>query len=190
MAGQPVEQRGGREHGGDVVPADDPRDLHGIGDFSNGPVRGCLEDGLVVLEHGEGVGNFYAIDASKRGDITQTGRVWHFTKVRRSISTAAVIDGLVYISDFSGFLYCLDANTGKEIWMHDHFAAVWGSPFVVDGKVYIGDEDGDVTVLAHGREKKVLAEMNMGSSVYATVTPAHGTIFLNNRNQLFAIANK
>src|SRR5687768_4808210 len=141
-------------------------------------------------EHGEGVGNFYAIDATKRGDITQSGRLWHFTKIRRSISTAAVADGLVYISDFSGFLYCLDANTGKEIWMHDLFAAVWGSPFVADGKVYIGDEDGDVTVLAHGREKKVLAEMNMGSSVYATVTPAHGTIFLNNRNQLFAIANK
>ena len=73
--------------------------------------------------------------------------------------------------------------------MHDLFAAVWGSPFVADGKVYIGDEDGDVTVLAHGREKKVLAEMNMGSSVSATVTPALGTIFLNNRNQLFAIAN-
>ena len=141
-------------------------------------------------EHGEGTGHFYAIDATKRGDITQSGRLWHFEKIRRSISTAAVVDGLVYISDFSGFLYCLDANTGKEIWMHDLFAAVWGSPFVADGKVYIGDEDGDVTVLAHGREKKILAEMNMGSSVYATVTPAHGTIFLNNRNQLFAIANK
>jgi outer membrane protein assembly factor BamB len=141
-------------------------------------------------EHGEGVGHFYAIDATKRGDITQSGRLWHFDKIRRSISTAAVADGLVYISDFSGFLYCLDANTGKEIWMHDLFAAVWGSPFVVDGKVYIGDEDGDVTVLAHGKGKKVLAEMNMGSSVYATVTPAHGTIFLNNRNQLFAIATK
>ena len=25
-------------------------------------------------EHGEGVGNFYAIDATKRGDITQSGR--------------------------------------------------------------------------------------------------------------------
>src|SRR5687767_7356126 len=141
-------------------------------------------------EHGEGVGHFYAIDATKRGDITQSGQLWHFTKIRRSISTAAVADGLVYITDFSGFLYCLDAATGKEIWMHDLFAAVWGSPFVADGKVYIGDEDGDVTVLAHGREKKVLAEMNMGSSVYATVTPARGTIFLNNRNQLFAIANK
>jgi outer membrane protein assembly factor BamB len=141
-------------------------------------------------EHGEGTGHFYAIDATKRGDITQSGRLWHFEKIRRSISTAAVADGLVYISDFSGFLYCLDANTGKEIWMHDLFAAVWSSPFVADGKVYIGDEDGDVTVLAQGREKKVLAEMNMGSSVYATVVPAHGTIFLNNRNQLFAIASK
>ena len=28
--------------------------------------------------------------------------------------------------------------------MHDLFAAVWGSPFVADGKVYIGDEDGDM----------------------------------------------
>ena len=46
-------------------------------------------------------------------------------------------------------------------------AAVWGSPLVVDGKVYLGDEDGDVVVLQAGKEKKILAE-NMGSSVYAT----------------------
>ena len=41
-------------------------------------------------EHGEGVGHAYAIDATKRGDITTTGRVWHFDKIRRAISTAAV----------------------------------------------------------------------------------------------------
>jgi outer membrane protein assembly factor BamB len=141
-------------------------------------------------EHGEGVGHFYAIDPTKRGDITTTGLVWHFEKIRRSISTAAVADGLVYISDFSGFLHCLDANTGQLYWTHDVFAAVWGSPMVVDGKVYLGDEDGDVVVLAHSKEKKVLAEMNMGSAVYATVVPANGVIFMNNRNQLFALAIK
>ncbi|MBI4486174.1 MAG: PQQ-binding-like beta-propeller repeat protein, partial [Acidobacteria bacterium] len=141
-------------------------------------------------EHGEGVGHFYAIDATKRGDITESGRVWHFDKIRRSISTAAVADGLVYISDFSGFLHCLDAATGQLHWTHDVFAAVWGSPFVVDGKVYLGDEDGDVVVMHHGKEKKVLAEMNMGSAVYSTVVPAHGTLFMSNRNQLFALAVK
>jgi outer membrane protein assembly factor BamB len=141
-------------------------------------------------EHGEGVGHMYAIDGTKRGDITKTGQIWHFDKIRRSISTAAIADGLVYISDFSGYLHCLDAKTGQEYWQHDLLAAVWGSPFLIDGKVYLGDEDGDIVVMAHGKEKKQLAEMNMGSAVYGTIVPANGVLFINNRSQLFAIANK
>jgi outer membrane protein assembly factor BamB len=141
-------------------------------------------------EHGEGVGHFYAIDPTKRGDITQSGKVWQFDKIRRSISTAAIVDDLVYVADFSGFLHCLDAKTGQEYWVHDVFAAVWSSPFVVDGRVYLGDEDGDVVVLQHGKELKVLHEMNMGSAVYGTVVPANGTLFINNRSQLFALAVK
>ena len=141
-------------------------------------------------EHGEGVGHFYAIDATKRGDITQSGLIWHNDKVRRSISTAAVADGLVYVADFSGYLHCFDADTGQEYWVHDMLAAVWGSPFIVDGRVYLGDEDGDVVALVHGKKKEVLAEMNMGSAVYGTITPANGAIIINNRNQLFSIATK
>jgi hypothetical protein len=59
---------------------------------------------------------------------------------------------------------------------------------VVDGRIYLGDEDGDVVIMQAGKEKKVIAEINMGSAVYATPVPAHGTLFLNNRNQLFALA--
>ena len=69
------------------------------------------------------------------------------------------------------------------------FAAVWGSTLVVDGKVYLGDEDGDIAILQTGKTKKVLGEMNMGSAVYATPVPAHGMLFVNNRNQLYALAN-
>jgi outer membrane protein assembly factor BamB len=139
-------------------------------------------------EHGEGTGHLYAIDGTKRGDITQTGRVWHFDQIRRSISTAAVQDGVVYAADFSGFLRAIDAKTGQELWVHDMLAAVWGSPILVDGKLYLGDEDGDVTVLQAGREKKVLAEMNMGSSVYSTPVPAAGVLYIVNRSQLYALA--
>lgn len=138
-------------------------------------------------EHGEGVGHLYAIDATKRGDITQTGRIWHFADIRRSISTGALKDGLLYYSDFSGFLHCLDAATGKQLWVHDMLAAVWGSPMVIGDKVYLGDEDGDVAVLATGRTEKVLGVYNMGSSVYSTPVPANGVLFIANRNQLFAL---
>ncbi len=139
-------------------------------------------------EHGEGVGHLYCIDATKRGDLTKDGLVWHFDKIRRSISTGALHDGLLYYADFSGFLHCIDIRTGKEVWQHDMFAAVWGSPLVADGKVYLGDEDGDVAVLQAGREKKVIGEMNMGSSVYSSPVPANGTLFIMNRNQLWALS--
>lgn len=151
-------------------------------------------DGLVYIangqdpEHGEGVGHLYAIDPTKRGDITRTGLVWHYDKIRRSISTAAIADGLVYYPDFSGFLHCLDAKTGTVYWVHDMLAAMWGSPMVVDGKVYLGDEDGDVVVLKHGKERVVLAEMNMGSSIYSTPVPANGALLISTRNELFALA--
>jgi outer membrane protein assembly factor BamB len=97
---------------------------------------------------------------------------------------------MIFYPDFSGFLHCLDAKTGKVFWVHDMFAAVWGSPMVVDGKVYLGDEDGDITILAATREKKVIGEINMGSSVYCTPIPANGALIIANRNQLYAIAEK
>ena len=139
-------------------------------------------------EHGEGVGHMYCIDATKRGDVTKTGMVWHYDKIRRSISTPAIKDGIVYQPDFSGFLHALDAKTGQVYWTHDVFAAVWGSPMLIDGKLYLGDEDGDVVILQEGKTKKVLAEVNMGSSVYSTPVPANGVLYISNRNQLYALS--
>jgi len=140
-------------------------------------------------EHGEGVGHLYAIDATKRGDITESGRIWHYADIRRSISTGALYDGILFYPDFSGFLHALDIKTGKAFWKHDMFAAIWGSPIVIDGRVYLGDEDGDIAVMAADRTFKLLAENNMASSVYSTPVPANATLFLNNRNQLFAIGD-
>ncbi|HKO42465.1 MAG TPA: PQQ-binding-like beta-propeller repeat protein [Pyrinomonadaceae bacterium] len=139
-------------------------------------------------EHGEGVGHMYAIDGTKRGDITTTGMVWHYDKIRRSISTPAIKDGIIYQPDFSGFLHAIDAKTGKAYWTHDLFAAVWGSPILINGKLYLGDEDGDVVIMEEGKTKKVIGEINMGSSVYSTPVPANGVLYISNRNQLYALA--
>ena len=60
---------------------------------------------------------------------------------------------------------------------------------IVDGQVYIGDEDGDVEVLKHGKEKKVVAKMHMGSSVYTTPTAANGVLYIATKSHLYAISN-
>ena len=140
-------------------------------------------------EHGEGVGNFWCVDATLEGDVTEKGKVWHRggNDFHRTISTVAISDGVVYAADLSGFLYALDAKTGQHYWTHDLLAAVWGSPFVADGRVYIGDEDGDVAILKAGKVKQVIAEPNMGVAVYSTPVARDGVIYVLGRNRLFAL---
>ncbi|MDE3262901.1 MAG: PQQ-binding-like beta-propeller repeat protein, partial [Acidobacteriota bacterium] len=71
-------------------------------------------------------------------------------------------------------------------WTYDTFAAVWGSPFVVDGKVFLGDEDGDVVVLRAGKELEVLGEYNLGASVYCTPVVKDGVLYILTRNRIWA----
>ena len=140
-------------------------------------------------EHGEGVGNLTCIDATRTGDITGSGKIWSYDKIHRSISTVSIDPqtGLLFVGDFSGYVYCFDAETGKLYWTHDMKAHMWGSTLVADGKVYCGDEDGDFVVLAAEKEKKLLSEANLGAPVYSTPVVANGVVYVASNAHLYAI---
>ncbi len=108
----------------------------------------------------------------------------------RTISTAAVHDGLVYIAEESGYLHCLDAKTGKRHWEYDFKSAVWGSAYWVDGKVYIGTEDGEVVVFEAGPTMKVLAKNDMGEPLHSTPVVANGVMYVAGKSKLYAIQAK
>ena len=80
-----------------------------------------------------------------------------------------------------------DPDTGEEFWTYDAFAAVWGSPFVVDGKVLLGDEDGDIAVLRAGKEMELLGEYNLGAAVYCTPVAKDGVLYVLTRNRIWAL---
>ncbi len=140
-------------------------------------------------EHGEGVGRLACIDATKTGDISKSGLIWEYKGVRRTMGTVSIDpdSGLLFLTDFSGFVHCLDAETGKLHWVHDMKAHMWGSTFVADGKVYVGDEDGDFCVLAATKEKKVLSEVNLGAAIDSTAIVANGVMYIASLTHLFAI---
>ncbi len=176
-------------------PKDSNWELGGYGTKNNLIATPVFLDNKVYIgvgqdpEHGTGIGHLYCIDATGSGDVTKTHAVWHLggEDFGRTMSTAAILDGLLYVPDLSGFLFCIDAASGKVHWKHDLLAACWSSAMIVDGHVYIGDEDGDVEVLKHGKEKKVVAKMNMGSSVYTTPTAANGVLYIATKSHLYAI---
>lgn len=182
----------------DLNPPDSKWVLGGRGTRNNIIATPVIHDDKVFVsvgqdpEHGEGIGHFYCIDGTKSGDVTQTGRVWHVggEDFHRTLSTCAIMDGLVYNADLSGYLYAFDVKTGRQVWKHDMLSAVWGSPYGVDGKVMIGNEGGEVLVFKHGGTKELLATHDMGGSVYTTPVVANGTLYITSRNTLYAISTK
>jgi len=120
-------------------------------------------------------------------DADGNGKLSFEETMHRTCGTVAIKDGLLFVADFSGLFHCLDLKTGKPLWTHDMLAASWGSPLIADGKVYIGDEDGDISVFRLSREKDLLAEINMGNSVYSTPIAVGDTLYIANKSHLFAI---
>jgi len=84
----------------------------------------------------------------------------------------------------------MDAKTGETIWDHDTGAAVWGSFLIADGKAYLGNESGTVTVLAAKREKKVIGEPALDGAIYSTPIVADGTIYVTTDKHLHAFGGK
>lgn len=108
----------------------------------------------------------------------------------RTMSTCAIEDDLLYVAEIGGFLHCLDANTGKVHWTHDTDATIWSSPFLSDGKVYLGTLAGTVLVFTHGKDKKLLAENEMNGRVCATPVAVGDTLYVMTENRLWALRSK
>jgi outer membrane protein assembly factor BamB len=102
-----------------------------------------------------------------RGDAQATGvarghlpakleLLWTFSTAKGGFeSTAAIVDGGVYIGSTDGNLYALDLATGKKRW---EFATPLGfsaSAAVQGGRVYIGDTDGKFYCIDAANGKKL-----------------------------------
>jgi outer membrane protein assembly factor BamB len=86
-------------------------------------------------------------------------------KFGRTMSTACVIDDVVYISELHGFLHCLDAKTGKHYWAFDVKGGMWGSPYYVDGKVFLATEKGDLFIFRHQKQGDVFDELDAAKDI-------------------------
>ena len=130
------------------------------------------------------------IDATKTGDVTATGEVWSYPLGRHVMSTVAVHEGMIFIADHARTVHCLDAATGKPHWTHDMKGEFWASPFVADGKVFIGTRKGDFAIFAASKEKQVLATIDFKRPISATATAANGVLYIATMSELYAIEKK
>lgn len=168
--------------------------------------RGDVSAELVVDRHGQPVPprRLQAIDPEAGEQIRpnpNSAALWHYRghdangdgtfdfeeTMHRTLGMVAIKDGLLVVGDFAGLVHCLDAKTGRVHWTHDMLAAVWGTPLIADGKIYLGDEDGDVAVFACSPQKKLVAENPMGNSVYGSPVAVSSVLYIATKTHLLAI---
>ena len=142
--------------------------------------------------------NFDPKAAANRG----SGLVWHHGGLvtpkpkdderefvfGRTLSTVAVVDGLVYASELAGYLQCLDARTGKKYWEHDFQEGTWCSPYYVDGKVFIGTDAGELYVFKHGKARNEPKKITVGPALKLPPIACNGALYVNSGSNLYAIA--
>jgi outer membrane protein assembly factor BamB len=175
-------------------------------------------------EHGPGAGALncvavtYAADQGKAAATaaeTATAKVeWRNTTVGRSMSTAAVTDGLLLVPELSGVIHAVDPATGKELWRHDAESNVWGSVLLADGKGYVGNESGELLILSagaaadkpaadkpaadakagtddkggeDGKDARVIAKIDLGGSVFSSPVAANGAVYVATGTQLYKL---
>ena len=165
-------------------------------------------------EHGEGNADLWCINPKSRGDVSpalvlrgkivpnpNSAVVWHFDKTgvepgqepkfenffHRSRCTPVAKDGLLIAVDTAGLVHCFDARTGQRHWTYDLYGPSPSSPIIINDRIYVGDEDGDVAIFALSKELKLVAELTMKESIDTTPTVVDGVLYLSTRSRLFAI---
>ncbi|HKO98578.1 MAG TPA: PQQ-binding-like beta-propeller repeat protein [Pyrinomonadaceae bacterium] len=153
-------------------------------------------DGRVFVAMGQSPGHgnapslVYAISPNGHGDVTQSRLLWTSREVGRVVGTPMVKDGLLYVGDLGGTVFCLDAATGALVWKHETHEAIWGCLLVAGDRVYVGNAEGLMTVLRAGRRKELLAQIEMNAPLYTRPAVIGDTLYLATASRLYLIAAK
>jgi outer membrane protein assembly factor BamB len=135
--------------------------------------------GIRTVYVGSGNGKFWALNATtgaKRWSYTIDG--CGSTKGTCRIgSSAAVVNGVVYFGAHNGYIYALNASTGALVWKKKlgdpaKGYAIWSSPLVVNGLVYVGVAGADDSPCVQGRVEAMSATTGTSAWTFDTIDPS------------------
>ena len=158
-------------------------------------------DGFAIVSSGRAPERpVFVVRPGSKGDITpaadatsSAGVVWSKTGRGSYMPTPIAYQGILYVLGNNGVFDAYELQTGAEVYRQraphpgSGFSA---SPVIADGKIYLASEDGDMVVLAAGREFKHISTNTMGELLMATPALSNGAMFVRSSQSLIAIGKK
>jgi outer membrane protein assembly factor BamB len=131
-----------------------------------------------------------AVKPEGKGDISKTNVVWSMEKDVPAITSPFVKDGILYMIHERGNLTCLDAATGKTVYVNKLKGQFYAAPVCADGKIYITAKNGTFYSLKEGREFQVLAESKLEGEFMASPAVSGKSLILRSSKALYRIEQK
>lgn len=154
------------------------------------PCRPLFGHGLLFISSGFSKGEMFAIRPDGTGDVTDTHIVWHEKKSMPSKPSPLLIGELLYTMEDRGVATCLNAKTGKTVWVGRVGGNHSASPIYAGGHIYMFDEEGTTTVLAPGSEYKVVATNKLGDGFMGSPAVAGKALILRSRSALYRVEQR
>ena len=151
---------------------------------STRPVTGL---GMVFYPTGWDATQLMAVRPDGSGEVSATHVVWRFARGVPQKPSILFVDGLIYMINDVGIASCLDAKTGTLVWQSRVGGTFSASPIYSAGRIYLFDEDGKATVIAAGREFKVLAENHLDNGFMASPAVVGNALILRTSKDLYRI---
>ena len=140
---------------------------------------------------GGGAGNYLtAVKLGGKGDVSTTHVAYTLKKATPYVPTPLFLDGRLYLISDAGMGSAIEAATGREIWSERLRAEFFGSPVLIDGKIYAPTTKGEMIVLATGDEFKELARNPLGEGTHSTPCVDGGRIYVKTFMHLVCVAGK
>jgi outer membrane protein assembly factor BamB len=140
---------------------------------------------------GGGAGNYLsAVKLGGKGDVSRTHVAYTLRKATPYVPTPLFLDGRLYLISDAGIASALEAATGREIWSERLRAEFFGSPVLIDGKIYCATTKGEMIVLATGDAFRELARNPIGEGTHSTPCVDGGRLYVKTFSHLVCIGGK
>jgi outer membrane protein assembly factor BamB len=141
---------------------------------------------LVYISTGFGKPVLKAIRVDGKGDITNQDKVaWEDPKRIPAKPSPLLIGDELYVISDGGVGSCFDAATGKLHWNARIDGNYSASPLFADGKIYVGNQEGALTVFAPGKSYEKLVENQIEGSIMASPLALDGALVLRSDTALY-----